>query len=176
MKRKKCPYCHVLFFPHPRVGKRARTCGNPACQKALKAENNVNWRRNNPDYFKNDYERVKQWFENHPGYLKQYRESHPEYVGKNRKAQRLKYRRKKLVFDIQALITTQLPNITEQLWNLPIVDIQDQIWSQPIEFTFLFSNLPCLDIQDQIDFSPCEGNNFLGSKQGGCHYGSQKAH
>ena len=119
---------------------------------------------------------MKQWFENHPGYLKQYRESHPEYVEKNRKAQRLKYRRKKLVFDIQALITKQLPNITEQLWNLPVFDRQDQILSQPIEFTFLFSNLPCLDIQDKIDFSPCDGDTFLSSKQGGCRYGFQKGH
>ena len=176
MKRIQCPYCNVLFFPHPRVGKQAKTCGNPACQKALKADNNAQWRKNNPDYFLNDYSRVKEWLEKHPGYLKQYRESHPEYVEKNRKAQRLRYRRKKLSFDIQTSIRRQLFEITEELSNLPFLDIQAKISTKPIEISLLFSTLPCFDIQDSIDNYPWRRENLLSAKQGGCYYVPQKGH
>lgn len=151
MKSKRCRYCKRLFIPEPRVGERQKTCGDPLCKKAHKVENNIRWRRKNPDYSRNDYPRVKEWLDQHPGYLKQYRETHPEYVKKNREAQRLRDRSKKLRLDIQAEIKGQASEITDQLWNLPDVDIQDEISVQPLEITFLFSTLPCLDIQAPID-------------------------
>jgi hypothetical protein len=153
MKRKKCPYCRTFFVPDPRVGQRQKTCGNPSCKKARKAKNNARWRKENPDCCRNDYPRIKQWLDHHPGYLQRYRESHPEYVQKNRQAQRLRDRRKKLLLDIQTQIKDQLPELIEQLWNLPPLDIQDPISLKPLEMTFLFSTLPGLDIQAQMDTS-----------------------
>ena len=84
MKRKRCRYCKRLFIPDPRVGDRQVACDDPHCKKTHKAKNYASWRRRNPDYFRNDYPRVKQWLDQHPGYLKEYRQSHPEYVRKNR--------------------------------------------------------------------------------------------
>jgi len=77
---KECPHCKTQFTPHPKVGKRQKICGEPACKSALKADNNRKWRERNPDYYCDDYLRAKDWFEENPGYLKDYRESHPEYV------------------------------------------------------------------------------------------------
>lgn len=159
MKRKRCRYCKRLFLPDPRVGKRQKTCGDPLCQKTHKVKNNARWRRRNPDYFKNDYPRVKDWLDHHPGYLKDYRQSHPEYVKKNREARRLRYRRKRLCVDIQAEIKRQSIEITDKLWNLPDVDIQDEISIQPLEMTFLFSTLPCVDIQILLDNHFCLREN-----------------
>jgi hypothetical protein len=51
---------------------------------------------------------------------------------KNRQAQRLRDRRKKLHLDIQ--------NVVEL---------------QPLEMTFLFSNFPCLDIQNSLGKNLC---------------------
>lgn len=153
MKRKKCPYCRTFFVPDPRVGQRQKTCGNPSCKKALKAKNNARWRKENPDCCRNDYPRIKQWLDQHPGYLQRYRENHPGYVQKNRHAQRLRDRRKKLLLDIQAQIKDQLPELIEQLWNLPPLAIQDPITLKPLEMTFLFSTLPGLAIQAQMDTS-----------------------
>ena len=153
MKRKKCPYCRTFFVPDPRVGQRQKTCGNPSCKKALNAKNNARWRKENPDCCRNDYPRVKQWLDHHPGYLKQYRQCHPQYVHKNRQAQRLRDRRKKLLLAIQAQIKDQLPELIEQLWNRPPLDIQDPITLKPLEMTFLFSTLPRLAIQAQMDTS-----------------------
>lgn len=159
MKRKRCRYCKKLFLPDPRVGDRQVTCDDPQCKKAHKAKNNARWRRKNPDYFRKDYPRVKQWLDQHPGYLQQYRQTHSEYVKKNREAQRVRDRRKKLCLDIQAEIKSQSPEITNQLWNLSHLDIQDEIPVKPLEMTFLFSHLPCLDIQVPLDNVFCLRQN-----------------
>lgn len=161
MKRKKCRYCQTSFIPDSRVGHRQKTCGNPACKKVLKAESNARWRKENPDCCQNDYPRVKQWLEEHPDYLNHYRQTHPEYVQRNREARKLRYRRKKLCVDIQAQIKDQLPKITEQLWNLPLVDIQASIHTQPRAMTFLFSSFPCFDIQAQMDKAVCPKENRI---------------
>ena len=159
MKRKRCRYCKRLVIPDPRVGERQKTCGDPLCQKAHKAENNTRWRERNPDYFCNDYPRVKEWLDQHPGYLREYRQSHPEYVKKNREARRLRYRRKRLCVDIQAEIKRQAIEMTDKLWNSPHVDIQDGRSIQPLEMTFLFSAFPCLDIQVPLDNPLCLREN-----------------
>ena len=148
---KDCPYCKTQFTPHPKVGKRQKTCGEPACKSALKADNNRKWRERNPDYYCDDYPRVKDWLEENPGYLKDYREIHPEYVEKNRDAQRVRDRRKKLYLDIQAQLKRQIPEITNELWKSSDLDIQAQLDVKPLEITFLLSTLPCLDIQVQLD-------------------------
>jgi len=161
MKQKKCRYCQTSFIPNPRVGKRQKACGKPACKKALKAENNARWRKENPDYCRQDYPRVKEWLDKHPHYLKRYRQNHPEYVQKNREARRLRYRRKKLCVDIQAQIKNQVPKITEQLWNRPRLDIQASIQAQPPQMTFLFGHFPCLDIQAPMDKPLCPRENRI---------------
>jgi hypothetical protein len=161
MKWKKCRYCRASFVPFPRVRQRQKTCAKPACKKALKAENNLRWRQENPDCCHHDYPRVKEWLDQHPDYLKRYRQSHPPYVQKNRQAQRLRDRRKKLHLDIQAQIQDQVPEITEQLWNFPHLDIQDEISLKPLEMTFLFSTFPCLDIQAQMDKAVCPKENGI---------------
>ena len=159
MKMKRCRYCKRLFISEPRVRDRQKACGDPPCQRAHKTENNARWRKSNPDYFRNDYPRVKQWLDQHPGYLREYRQSHPEYVKKNREARRLRYRRKKLRVDIQAEIKRQSIEITDKLWNLPHVAIQDERSIQPLEMTLLFSTLPCFAIQVPLDNAFCLRDN-----------------
>ena len=111
---KECPYCKTRFTPHPKVGDRQKICGKLACKKALKSDNNRKWRQRNPDYYSKGYSRLKDWLEENPGYLKRYRGSHPEYVKKNREAQRVRDRRKKLRLDIQAQLKGQIPTITNE--------------------------------------------------------------
>ena len=154
---KNCPYCKTQFTPHPKVGKRQITCGEPACKAALKSDNNRKWRQRNPDYHR-DYPRVKGWLEQKPGYLKKYRESHPEYVEKNRAAQRVRDRRKKLRLDIQA-----------------------QLDVKPLEITFILTTLPCLIykfswtrpfIREKMSPFPAGGDNHVPQKNSQCFTGS----
>jgi hypothetical protein len=72
-------------------------------------------------------------------------------VKKNRDAQRVRDRRKKLRLDIQAQLKKQASKITNELWKSSNLDIQAQLDVKPLEITFLFSTLPCLDIQVQLD-------------------------
>ena len=156
---KECPYCKTRFTPHPKVGDRQKICGKLACKKALKSDNNRKWRQRNPDYYSKGYSRLKDWLEENQGYLKRYRGSHPEYVKKNREAQRVRDRRKKLRLDIQAQLKGQIPTITNELWESSNLDINAQIDAKPIEITFLFSTLPCLDMQFQLDKALCGEEN-----------------
>ena len=162
MTTRKCSYCHSFFVPTPRGGgKNQKVCKKPSCKKALKAESNARWRRNNVKHLRDEYARVKQWLDQHPGYLKQYRANHPQYVQKNREAQRERDKRKKAHLDIQARIKEQLPDITKQLRQLPNLDIQDVKTLQPLEMTFLLRSIPCLDIQIQIAKSVPLDHNFI---------------
>lgn len=162
MTTRKCPYCHTLFVPTPRGGgKTQKICGKVSCKKALKAENNARWRRANPACCLNDYPRVKQWLDRHPGYLKQYRADHPEYVQNNREAQKGRDRWKRARLDIQARIRKQLPEITEQLRQLPLLDIQASETRQPIEMALLLGSFSHLDIQIQIAKSVPLDHNLI---------------
>jgi hypothetical protein len=163
MTTRKCPYCQTLFIPTPRGGgKGQKVCKKDSCKKALKAESNARWRRNNPKSCLQDYPRVKQWLDLHRGYLKQYRANHPEYVQKNRQAQKQRDQMKKLRLDIQARIKEQLPDITKQLRQLPNLDIQDAKTTQPLEMTLLLDSFSCLDIQIQIAKSiPLDQNKII---------------
>lgn len=154
MKKKRCPYCQTYFIPHPSVSKRQRTCGKNECQKLRKAENNSQWRQKNPKHYKGDYSRLKAWLDDHPGYLKQYRQNHPEYIRKNKKAQSLRDRSKKLHLDIQAKLRRQRTGIINELWDHSNLDIQAEPILKPIEITFLFSHFSRLDIQAEMDKHP----------------------
>ena len=159
MQTKQCPYCQKFLTINPRVRKQRKTCGSPSCQKALNRNNSARWRQQHPDSCHHDYPRVKLWLQKHPGYLQRYREDHLTYVEKNRQAQRLRDRRKKLHLDIQNKIRRQPTEIINQLWNSSHLDIQNVSEIQPLEMTFLFSTLPCLDIQNSLDNKGCPKQN-----------------
>lgn len=180
-KRETCCICLHYFIPHPKVGARQKTCGNPVCQRIHKKNNNAQWRLNNPDYDKNDYGRVKACLEKNPGYLKRYRQTHPEYVQKNRDAQRRRDKAKKLHLDIQAKLNRQPSEIINQLEIPPPsshLDIQAEFLLEPLEITFILSrfvHFPCLDIQAKMDFTASLSDNSA-IKQGGGAYGCPMAH
>lgn len=48
-QRKRCPFCHELFRPHPRLGPRQYACGQPACQRQRHAQNCRAWRQRHPE-------------------------------------------------------------------------------------------------------------------------------
>jgi len=50
-RRPHCAICKKPFSPHVRQGDRQRTCGEPACKKALRQRNQASWRKAHPGYF-----------------------------------------------------------------------------------------------------------------------------
>lgn len=55
-RRRRCPFCQTLFYPHPRLGPRQWTCGAPACQQQRHAANCRAWRRRNRAVTRSHYQ------------------------------------------------------------------------------------------------------------------------
>lgn len=49
-----CRVCRRWFRPDPRVGERQKTCGRSECQREWKRQKDAQWRKNNPDYWRED--------------------------------------------------------------------------------------------------------------------------
>ena len=47
--RKRCPYCHCLFLPDPRVVTRQWACSKPTCQEERRRETQRRYRAAHPD-------------------------------------------------------------------------------------------------------------------------------
>ena len=91
---------------------------------------------------------------------------------KDRGAQRQRDQKKRTRLDIQARIREQLPDITKQLRQIPVLDIQAQKATQPLEMTLLLGSFSCLDIQIQIAKSIPLEHNFI-IQTGGDGYAKQ---
>ncbi len=75
--RKRCEYCGALFIPDKRIGARQRAC-SPSCQKERKRDNNKEFGKNNPGYWRGRYEVVKEWRQQHPEYQRAWRKQQQE--------------------------------------------------------------------------------------------------
>lgn len=73
MAKKKCLYCGKEFIADPRVGQRQKAC-SARCQRLRKKENNKAFSKNNPGYWQDRYEYVKEWREKHADYQRQWRQ------------------------------------------------------------------------------------------------------
>lgn len=56
-----CQHCGRYFVPDRRVGVRQRACGRAKCKQKRKKRAQKEWSDRNPEYFRGDYWRVKQW-------------------------------------------------------------------------------------------------------------------
>lgn len=85
-----CLWCPVSFRPHPRLANRQKCCGSPDCKQKQKAFCQARWKANNKLPC---LENQQNWRKVNPNYWRNYRAAHPDYANKNRKQTRI---RKKL--------------------------------------------------------------------------------
>ena len=133
-KRRRCYYCHSLYYPNPRCHK-PKACSNPKCQKMRKYDSHKIWRESDPEIMSDRRTATRKWLKKHPKYLKAYRKKHLDYVEQNRRKQREKAGKKKSV-DISTLISPQIPEKQRDIFKLvPLdssVDISIPIFVQRI--------------------------------------------
>jgi hypothetical protein len=55
MGKRPCRICRRWFTPHPRLGDRQKTCGDPHCKKEWHRKKCAEWNRKNAEYFKTNY-------------------------------------------------------------------------------------------------------------------------
>ena len=153
-RKKKCKFCGVWFYPHPRSKGRQVHCGAPSCKKQRKQQTQRNWQQKNPTYFHGRYENTKEWLSRHPGYLKEYRRTHLNYEQNNRDQQKKRDQKgRESNLDIQDTIKLQDLSYQRDTHKVADLDIQDPLLPYPELFLGLMSCLRHLDIQDPIGIS-----------------------
>lgn len=78
IKSRRCPHCHIVFFPDYRNDKRQKFCNKTLdCKKASKFDSQQRWRAKNINYFKGSahVQRVQEWRRANPGHGKHKAES-----------------------------------------------------------------------------------------------------
>jgi hypothetical protein len=116
LQKKRCAVCKEWFLPYQRAYRRQKICRKELCQKQHHQRAQQQWLRQNPDYFKGSYVRVKLWLAQHPGYLAEYRLLHPDYVDRNRLDQRRRRGIKTLnLVDIQDALRQHIDELPDFL-------------------------------------------------------------
>jgi hypothetical protein len=78
---RRCAHCRQRFLVNPRIGKRHRFCGAPACVRASRATAQKKWwsQQTNRDHFTGPVhvQRVRDWRKAHPHYWRKRRAAKP---------------------------------------------------------------------------------------------------
>jgi len=96
MKDRRCRYCQQVFQPdlyHPQQ----QVCSQPACQSQRRSDYHRQKIASDPVYQQVCLESPRKWREANPGYWRKYRQDHPEQVERNRRKQRLRDEKRRLV-------------------------------------------------------------------------------
>lgn len=102
--RRRCKHCGKLFSPRPQNPAQSY-CSLAECQKARKRDWKKHKLANDPSYRENQRAANQQWQQRNPGYWREYRDRHKEYTERNRKAQKLRNRRRKEIAKSDASIS-----------------------------------------------------------------------
>ncbi|MCB4757054.1 MAG: hypothetical protein LHV69_08540 [Elusimicrobia bacterium] len=137
MRRKRhCPYCHTLFRPCPRsfrssTGKYIqKVCSDPACQRKRRLQDLKDYWRRNPLVGSpwRDYHKQQQAWRKKRGraYMRHYRLAHPRYLKQNRRLQRVRNRKRRMIVK-QDSIEAKSVDTLRQIQRLPMLVKQDPI-------------------------------------------------
>jgi hypothetical protein len=91
-----CKYCQSPFRPHQKVPHQ-KYCSSETCQKARRRRWQRQKRLNDDDYRENQYQAQQTWIKKTPDYWKNYRKKNPEYVERNKRLQKKRYAKSKIV-------------------------------------------------------------------------------
>jgi len=96
MNDRRCRYCQQVFQPAP-YHPQQRVCSKPACQSQRRSDYH-RWKiASDPVYQQVCLESPRKWRRANPDYWKKYRQDHPQQVERNRRQQRLRDLKRRLV-------------------------------------------------------------------------------
>jgi hypothetical protein len=96
MKDRRCPYCQQVFRPAP-YHPQQRVCSQAACQSQRRSDYHRQKIASDPVYQQVCLESLRKWREANPDYWWKYRQDHPEQVERNRRQQRWRDQKRRLV-------------------------------------------------------------------------------
>ena len=92
MESRLCVHCKTSFIPS-KYSPRQSVCSNAECQKKRQLESMRVWREKNPNYFKYDETKGKDWIDTQRKRSKEWRQNNPDKVRSYRSAHLEEYRR-----------------------------------------------------------------------------------
>jgi hypothetical protein len=96
MNDRRCRYCQQVFRPDP-YHPQQRVCSQPACQRQRRSDYHRQKIASDPVYQQVCLDSPRKWRKAHPEYWKQYRQDHPQPVERNRRQQRLRDQKRRLL-------------------------------------------------------------------------------
>jgi len=96
MKDRRCRYCQQVFQPDP-YHPQQQVCTQPTCQSQRRSDYHRQKIASDPVYQQVCLESPRKWREANPGYWRKYRQDHPEQVERNRRQQRWRDQKRRLV-------------------------------------------------------------------------------
>ena len=135
-RKRRCPYCHKLFLPHPRSWcsstkkYRQRVCCDPPCQRKRRLQNLKEYWRDNPlvgSSLRSYCEQQKSWRKKKAkGYMRVYRQENQRYVKRNRELQRERNRKRRMIVKQDSIGWVHLEKL-RRIRRLPLIVKQDPI-------------------------------------------------
>ena len=113
--RRSCPYCQRLFVPSA-FRPHQRVCTREECQRRRRTDYHRHKRQTDPDYYQACLESQEKWRSQHPDYQRQYRQAHPASVLKNRKAQAVRDRKRRLQHLVKNNLALDLKRVPAEVW------------------------------------------------------------
>ena len=112
-----CRYCQQSF--QSSIYRRQQSvCSRPECQRRRRADYHRQKLRADPEYALVVGDSQKKWRQAHPGYCKQYRQQHPEYVEQNRRRQRRRDQKRRLLNLAKNNLALDLKHSAAEVWLL----------------------------------------------------------
>lgn len=109
-----CCWCHLLFSPNPRLGKRQKCCGLSECRKKQKHHSHSLWKSRNKQIYRAG---LKDWRVDHPGYWKNYRQNNPAYTQRNRSQAKIRWNLSRITLQ-KRIDILQLTEKQMEYWKL----------------------------------------------------------
>lgn len=115
MKERKCLWCPGLFYPHPRLKERQKSCGSYDCKRKQNLWNQKQWKKKNNLIC---FQGQRDWHKDRPSFWKNYRKEHPVYTERNRNQSKIRWRLSQNTLQ-KKLDILEVTEKTMEYWNLP---------------------------------------------------------
>ena len=112
-----CRYCQQIFQPSIYRPQQS-VCSQPDCQRRRRSDYHGERIRNDRSYAEDVRASQKKWSQAHPDYWKQYRRQHPASVERNRKQQRQRDQKRRLLNLAKNNLALDLKHEASEVWLL----------------------------------------------------------
>jgi hypothetical protein len=117
MSSSRCRYCQQFFQPSVYRPQQI-ICSDPECQRRRRSDYHRERVGRDAAYAEDVRASQRKWRHAHPDYWKQYRQQHPETVERNRKQQRHRDQRRRLVNLAKNNLALDLKHEAGEVWLL----------------------------------------------------------